>query len=90
MFQTFFRDKLNRYCPCTVETETTTHYFLSCHFYNANRPALMNDLNKIDSSSSTLSSKFIDLFLSRSDKFLGKNTLHKLPGEMCPGGFPGE
>ena len=50
----------------------------------------MNDLNKIDSSSSTLSSKFIDLFLSRSDKFLGKNTLHKLPGEMCPGGFPGE
>ena len=37
-----------------------------------------------------LSSKFIDLFLCRSDKFLGKNTLLKHPGEMCPCSFLGQ
>ena len=49
-FRHGFRDILNPLCPCSIETETTTHYFLRCHFYNANRSALMNELNEIDSS----------------------------------------
>ena len=53
----YFRDVLNLLCPCSIEAETTIHYFLRCYFYNANRSALMNDLNKIDSSFSTLNEK---------------------------------
>ena len=63
-FRHGFRDILNPLCPCSIETETTAHYFLRCHFYNANRSALMNELNEIDSSFSTLNeNKFIDLIL---------------------------
>ena len=61
-FRHGFRDILNPLCPCSIEAETTTHYFLRCHFYNANRSALMNELNEIDSSFSTLNEdKFTDL-----------------------------
>ena len=49
-----FRDILNPLCLCSIEVETTAHYFLRCHFYNANRSALVNELNEIDSSFSTL------------------------------------
>ena len=49
-FRHGFRDILNPLCPCNIETETTAHYFLRYHFYNANRSALMNELNEIDSS----------------------------------------
>ena len=65
-----FRDILNPVCPSSIETETTAHYFLRCHFYNANRSVLMNELNEITSSFSTLNeNKFIDLILYGSDKF---------------------
>ena len=59
-FRHGFRDILNPLCPCSIETETTAHYFLRCHFYNASRSALMNELNE---------NKFIDLILYGSDKF---------------------
>ena len=69
-FRHGFKDILNPLCPCRIETKTTAHYFLRCHFYNANRSALMNELNGIDSSFSTLNeNKFIDLILYGSDKF---------------------
>ena len=69
-FRHDFRDHL---CPCSIETETTAHYFLHCHFYNANSSALMNELNEIDSYFSTLNeNKFVDLILYGSDKFDGK------------------
>ena len=65
-----FRDILNPICPCSIEAETTTHYFLCCYFYNADRSALINDLNKTDSFFSTLTeNKFTDLVLCDSDKF---------------------
>ena len=65
-----FRDILNPPCPCSIETKTTAHYFLCCNFYNGNRSALMNELNEIESSFSTLNENtFIDLILYGSDKF---------------------
>ena len=68
-FRHGFRDILNPLCPCSIETETTAHYFLRCHFCNANRSALINELNEIDSSFCTLNeNKFIDLTLYGSDK----------------------
>ena len=69
-FRHGFRDILNPLCPCSIEAETTAHYFLRCYFYNGNRSTLMNELN---SSFSTLNeNNFIDLILYGSDKFEDK------------------
>ena len=74
-FRYGFRDTLNPLCPCSIEAETTKRYFLRCHFYNANRSALINDLNEVDSSFCTLNeNKFIDLILYGSDKFDAKKS----------------
>ena len=55
-------DILNILCPCSIEFETITHYFLCCYFYNANWSTLMNDLNEIDICFTALNdNKFIDL-----------------------------
>ena len=51
-FRHGFRDI--RLYPCSIEAKTTAYYFLRCHFYYANRSALMNELNEIDISFSTL------------------------------------
>ena len=53
-FRHGFRDILNPLCPCSINAKTTAHYFLHCHFYNANRSTLMNELNEIVISFSTL------------------------------------
>ena len=80
-FRHGFRDILNPLCPCSIEAETTAHYFLRFHFYNANRSTLTNELNEIDSSFSTLNeNKFIDLILYGSDKFDDKKNRNIL---MC-------
>ena len=80
-FRHGFRDILNLLCPCSIEAETTAHYFLRCHFYFANRYALMNKLSEIDSSFSTLNEdKFIDLILYGIDKFDDKKKCRIL---MC-------
>ena len=78
-FRHGFRDILNPLCPCSIETETTAHYFLRCHFYNANRSSLMDELNEIDISFSTLNeNKLIDLILYGSDKFDDKKNYNIL------------
>ena len=41
-FRHGFRDILNPLSPCSIETETSAHYFLHSHFYNASRSVLMN------------------------------------------------
>ena len=80
-FRHGFRDILNPLCPCSIEAETTAHYFLRFHFYNANRSALMNESNEIDSSFSTLNENdFMDLILYGSDKFVNKKNQNIL---MC-------
>ena len=80
-FRHGFRDILNPLYPCSIEAKTTAYYFLRCHFYNANRSALMNELNEIDISFSTLNkNKFIDLILYHSDKFDDKKNCNIL---MC-------
>ena len=69
-FRHGFRDILNLLCPCSIETETTAHCFPRSHFYNANRYALINELNEMHSSFSSLNeNKFINLVLYGSDKF---------------------
>ena len=76
-----FRGILNLLCPCSIEAETTAHNFLRCHLCNAGKSALMNELDEIDSSFSTLNeNNFMDLILYGSDKFDDKKKKNIL---MC-------
>ena len=49
-FRHNFEGTLNPLCTCSIEPETTMHFFLRCHFYNVIRANLMNDLLNKDSS----------------------------------------
>ena len=53
-FKLNFRDTLTPLCSCSIEVESTSHYFLRCHFFDALRATLMNDLRNIDSDLPTL------------------------------------
>ena len=69
-FRHGFRDILNPLCPHGIGAETSAHYFLRCHFYNANRSTLMNELDETNSSFSIQNeNNFLDLILYVSDKF---------------------
>ena len=45
-----FADTLNPLCSCSLETESMAHVFLRCRYYNDIRIILMNELNDIDNS----------------------------------------
>ena len=49
-----FQDTLNQLCSCSIEAESTSHYFVPCNFFEALRAVLMNDLRNIDSDLPTL------------------------------------
>ena len=69
-FRHNFQDTINPLCSCSIEPETTTHFFLRCHFYNAIRITLMNDLMTIDSSIPSIKDEIlVDLLLYGNDKF---------------------
>ena len=53
-FKHNFRDTLNPLCSCSIEVESTSHYFLHSHFFDASRATLMNVLRNIDSDLPTL------------------------------------
>ena len=46
-FRHNFKDNLNPLCCCSIEAETTLHFFLRCQFFNDIREILMNDLINI-------------------------------------------
>ena len=60
-FRHGFKDTVNPLCFFSIEAETTTHYFLRCHYYNANRATFMSDFENILISFSTLSSEAVTL-----------------------------
>ena len=45
-----FADTLNPLCSCSLETESTVHFFPRCRYYNNIRITLMNELSDIDNS----------------------------------------
>ena len=49
-----FQDTLNPLCSCSTEVESTSHYFLRCHFFEALRATIMNELGNINSDLTTL------------------------------------
>ena len=48
-FKHSFQDTLNLLCSCGVDIETTSHYFLHCSLFHAERSSLLNNINEIDS-----------------------------------------
>ena len=48
-----FADTLDTLCLCSIETESTAHFFLRCRNYNNIRITLMNEFNDIDNSISS-------------------------------------
>ena len=39
---------INPLCTCSLDNESTVHYFLHCNYYNSARISLLNDLNSVD------------------------------------------
>ena len=48
-FRHGFNDTIDPFCPCNMEVESVSHFFLRCLNYNNLRIGLMNELMKIDS-----------------------------------------
>ena len=42
-----FQDCLNPLCRCSLEVESTIHYFLHCHYYKGIRKTLLDTVKKI-------------------------------------------
>ena len=49
-FRHNFDGSLNPLRSCSLKTESTTHFFLRCRYFNIIRITLMNEINDIDSS----------------------------------------
>ena len=55
MFKHNFNDCINPLCACSLNIESTVHYFLHCNYYNGARISLLNDLNSVDKTLLSLS-----------------------------------
>ena len=73
IFETFgrsgqnFQDTINPLCPCSLESELTTHFFLRCQNFADLRKCLMNKLIKIYSCILTLDEKSLTKLLLYGD-----------------------
>ena len=54
-----FQGTLNPFCSRSIEVESSSHYFLCCHFFDALRATLMNDLRNIDRDLPTLRDEYL-------------------------------
>ena len=43
-----FNNCIGPLCTCSLDFESTAHYFLHCNYYNITRISLLNDLNSVD------------------------------------------
>ena len=48
-FRHIFHDTINPLCSCSLEIESTSHFFLRCQNFITPRTNLMNELRKLDS-----------------------------------------
>ena len=62
-----FQDTINPLCLCSLESESTTHFFLRCQNFTDLRKCLMNKLIKIDSCILTLDEKSLTKLLLYGD-----------------------
>ena len=78
-FRHNFQDTINPLCSCSLEIESTSHFFLRCQNFITPRTNLMNELRKLDSSILNLDEiSLTKLLLYGDSKFeneVNKNTL---------------
>ena len=59
-FRHNFQDCLNLLCPCSLEVESTIHYFLHCQYFNDIHKTLLDTVKKITNISvSNLSDEYL-------------------------------
>ena len=58
-----FDDCVNPFCTCSLEPESTSHFLLHCHHYNAIQSILLEDLNSVDKNLFKLSNNELTLTL---------------------------
>ena len=69
-FRHNFADSLNPLCSCSLETESTLHFFLRCQNYTTLCRSLMNNLKNIDDAIMALNeSDLLHVMLYGSKKF---------------------
>ena len=73
-FKYNFQDTLNPLCSCSIKAESTSHYFLRCHFFHAMRATLINDLRNIDSDLPTLRNENLTNILLYGNQIYDDNT----------------
>ena len=65
-----FDNCINPLCTCILEIESTTHFFLHCHFYRNIRKTILDDFNEININISNFSETALtDLLLYRKSSF---------------------
>ena len=70
-FNQKFEPCVNPLCTCSLEAETTSHFFLCCHYYPM-RLTLFNELYEIDMNLPSLcEDKFLNIILYGSSHFSG-------------------
>ena len=62
-----FQDTINSLCPCSLESESTTRFFLRCQNFTDLPKCLMNELIKTDSCILTLDEKSLMKLLLHGD-----------------------
>ena len=69
-FKHNFSDCINPLCTCSLDIESTVHYFLHCNYYNNARISLLNDLNSVDRTLLSLSdSSLVNVLLYGGPQF---------------------
>ena len=66
-FNRNFQGTINPLCSCSLESESTTYFFLRCQNFKDLRKCLMNELIKIDSCILTLDEKYFTKFFLYGD-----------------------
>ena len=63
-FKHNFNDCINPLCTCSLDIESTVHYFLLCNYYNSARISLLNNLKLVDRTLVSLSDlSFVNILL---------------------------
>ena len=77
-FRHGFNDTVDPFCPCNMETETVSHFFLRCLNYTNLRLDLMNELMIIDSNLLHYNDEKLTETLLYGDKSLSHDTNSKI------------
>ena len=83
-FRHNFKDCVNPMCDCGAEIETTSHFFLHCHFFANERQKLLDDVYRIEASIKNLNEEsLIDVLLYGSDRFNDSKNKQILLQTIC-------